>query len=137
MKPISDITERVEFIECTLKNSALLLKLLYDVEDAKYVQEDISYASHNINEIYERYCGLADRVKTQQSIYNDMCKEKIKFQNKIEELEKKLSIVKDGKKIGMRNVALRVFKNKQPRDVVELSDTDKMLIIDIMNNNIE
>lgn len=135
MNDISDISGRVEFIETTLKNCKILLRLLYDIEDAKHVQEDIEYSLHDAEEIYQRYDTLANRVITQQSVYRDMCKERIEFQNKIDELEEKLGIVKDSKKIGMRNVALRVFKNKEPKDTVKISDTDKMLIIDMINNN--
>ena len=101
METISDISERVEFIEVTLKNCKTLLQLLHDVDDVKYVQEDIGYALYNAEEISERYCTLADRIITQKSIYRDMCKERIEFQNRIEELENKLGIVAASKKTGL------------------------------------
>ena len=134
MESVADITWRVEFIETTLKNSNLLLRLLYDVDDAKNVQEDIGEAEYDLEVVLERYCDLANRVQTQQSVYTDMCKERIEFQDKIKELEEKLGIVKDSKKTGIRNVALKVFKNKQSKDVIKISNADRMLILGAMND---
>jgi len=122
------MTWRVEFIETTLKNS-------YDVDDAKLIREDISKAKYDLECMLENYDKLVGHIQTQQSVYRDMCKERIEFQDKIDELEEKLGIIKDSKKIGMRNVALRVFKNRKPKDTIKISDTDKMLIIDMMNDN--
>lgn len=134
MEPVSDMTARVEFIEATLRNSALLLRLLYDVEDAKHVQEDIEYALYDAQEISERYCTVANRLIKSERNFEKLRREKHELNKKIEELEGKLGIVKDSKKIGMRNIALRVFKNKEPKDTIKISDTDKMLIIEMMNN---
>ena len=135
MNDISDISGRTDFIRNTLINCNTLLRLLYDVDDAKHVREDIEYSLHDIEEIYERYDTLANRIITQQSVHRDMCKERLDFQDQIRELQEKLCIVNNGKRTGIRNVALRVFKNKEPKRTSYINDTDKMIVIDMMNNN--
>ena len=123
MESISDISWRVEFIVTTLKNSATLLKLLYDVDDANLIREDINEAKYDLECILENYDKLVGHVQTQKATNNAMCKERLEFQNRIDELEEKLGIVKDSKKIGIRNVALRMFKNKQPKEEPQKIDT--------------
>lgn len=136
MDTISDISGRTDFIETTLKNCDTLLRLLYDVEDAKHVREDIDYSLHDINEVCQRYDTIANRLMKTEQNFERIRREKHELNKKIEELENKLGVIKDSKKIGMRNVALRVFKNKQPKDTIKISDTDKMLLINLIDNAI-